>query len=98
MKATFIKNVYNKYDKNSYEKLYEYKGHEYFVTVYITGYPLGESLREQHKYNQARIDRSIKEFNQPKTQYTGETEKALNAYINWLNDEIMDEEFEKMFK
>lgn len=85
-KAKFISNSYDKYEKNMYYKHYKYREYEYIVTVYICGYPLGESLKEQHTYEQAKIDRMIEEENKPIEPYTGECEKALNAFFEWCDN------------
>lgn len=91
-KAKYIRTTKpGKYDKDVYAiKWFEYRGEEYFVEYKPFAYQaMGESPREQHEYEQSRIDRRIEqqEFNQEKTQYRGSCEKALNAFLDYLNDE-----------
>lgn len=53
-------------DRNGYavHLFYEYRGHEYMITDGHNGY--SETLAEQHKQEQERIDREIEETNKPK--------------------------------
>lgn len=58
MKAKFIGKVYDKYGK--YVDLeYEYTGYNYFVRSHFSGNAIGESLYQQHKEEQKRIDNLI---------------------------------------
>ena len=58
MKAKFIRKVYDRYGK--YVDLeYEYKGHTYFIRRHFSGNAMDESLYQQHKEEQKRIDNLI---------------------------------------
>ena len=58
MKAKFIGKVYDRYGK--YIDLeYEYKGHTYFIRNHFSGNAMDESLYQQHKEEQERIDNLI---------------------------------------
>ena len=58
MKAKFIGKVYDRYGK--YVDLeYEYKGHTYFIRNHFSGNAMDESLYQQHKKEQERIDNLI---------------------------------------
>ena len=45
-----------------------------------------ESLRDQHKREQARIDRELSENQKPIQPYTGEVEKALDELFEYWNN------------
>ena len=58
MKAKFIGKVYDRYGK--YVDLeYEYKGYTYFIRNHFFGNAMDESLYQQHKKEQERIDNLI---------------------------------------
>lgn len=65
-------------DKNGYSVhlIYEYRGYEYMIFAGNNGY--SESLREQHKYEQHRIDTIIAEKEkQAATEYDPEKDAWL---------------------
>ena len=69
MKAKFIGKVYDRYGK--YVDLeYEYKGHTYFIRNHFSGNAMDESLYQQHKKEQERIDNLINNKTSLKTANT----------------------------
>ena len=56
-KAKLIGRHHDKYDPYRTELFYEYRGVEYMVTCYNNG--CSESLREQHRREQERIDETL---------------------------------------
>lgn len=59
MNAVLIGKVKDKYNAYRTDLVYEYRGKTYVITAYDNGY--SESLRDQHKREQARIDRELSE-------------------------------------
>jgi hypothetical protein len=75
-KATFI-GSYNNPDGYTRDLFYTYRGHEYMITDYgWKGY--SESLAEQHKKEQDRIDEIIDEKDKKKNSSTSEEEFTLD--------------------
>lgn len=56
-KAKLIGRYQDRYNPYRTELFYEYRGVEYMVTCYNNGY--SESLREQHRREQKRIDEAL---------------------------------------
>ena len=69
MNAVLIGKVKDKYNAYRTDLVYEYRGKTYVITAYDNGY--SESLREQHKREQSRIDRELSENQKPIQPYTG---------------------------
>ena len=87
-KAKFIKAVYNNnpYDRHAWEHtdlLYEYRGHQYFVTKDNNGY-MGTPLWKQHQEEQRRIDEKIAHENDPVPEWKGQD--AWDAFCELLDD------------
>ena len=83
MKAKFIGKVYDRYGK--YVDLeYEYKGHTYFIRNNFSGNAMDESLYQQHKEEQERIDNLINNNNKTETKKEGsfDFEKIWNM-LGW---------------
>lgn len=79
-KAKFLGALRNKYDPYRVELMYEYRGRTYFVTDYRNG--CSETLAEQHREEQANIDRILAE-GEEHGEYTGEVEEALEMLFNY---------------
>ena len=85
-KAKFIgackKNPFDRHAWQWTDLCYEYRGHKYIITKYNNGY-MGESLAEQHRKEQANIDRMIEEANQPKPEwkYEGSADQAFDEFV-----------------
>ena len=64
---------------------YEYKGYEYTVTDHHNGF--SETLREQHEYEQNRIDDLIREENKPErtTTYEDTAEYGFDLFLEYVN-------------
>lgn len=89
MKAKFIRTIRNTnpVDRHAWEHtdlLYEYRGHEYIVTAHNNGY-WGDSLREQHQEEQAKIDAMIENKDKLIPEYTGEGEKGFELFWEYVN-------------
>lgn len=95
-KATFKCRVNDKYDKRYSDLFYEYRGHEYIVTVanswacssdYLPGGYM--SLYNQHKRAQelidAQIEREARGEEYKPAEYTGEAEKALDMFFAYID-------------
>ena len=83
MNAVLIGKFKDKYNAYRTDLLYEYRGKTYLITAYNNGY--SESLRDQHKREQARIDRELLENQKPLQPYTGEADKALEQFFEYLD-------------
>ena len=83
MNAVLIGKFKDKYNTYRTDLLYEYRGKTYLITAYDNGY--SESLRDQHKREQARIDRELLENQKPIQPYTGEADKALEQFFEYLD-------------
>ena len=83
MNAVLIGKFKDKYNAYRTDLLYEYRGKTYLITAYNNGY--SESLRDQHKREQARIDRELLENQKPIQPYTGEADKALEQFFEYLD-------------
>ena len=83
MNAVLIGKFKDKYNAYRTDLLYEYRGKTYLITAYDNGY--SESLRDQHKREQARIDRELLENQKPIQPYTGEADKALEQFFEYLD-------------
>ena len=83
MGAVLLGKVRDKYDKYRTDLLYEYRGKTYLITAYDNGY--SESLCSQHKREQARIDRELLENQKPIKPYTGEVDKALERFFEYID-------------
>ena len=86
MNAVLIGKFKDKYNAYRTDLLYEYRGKTYLITAYDNGY--SESLRDQHKREQARIDRELLENQKPIQPYTGEADKALEQFFEYLDTGI----------
>lgn len=63
---------------------YKYKGKEYMITDTHNGY--SETLAEQHKREQAKIDKQIEEDKKKPLvpePYNNEAEKAIEDFLKW---------------
>ena len=81
MKAKFIGKVYDRYGK--YIDLeYEYKGHTYFIRNHFSGNAMDESLYQQHKKEQERIDNLINNKTETKKEGSFDFEEILNM-LGW---------------
>lgn len=87
MKGKFVGKVNDKYGKYV-DLMYEYKGKSYFVRNHYVGNSMGESLSEQHKKEQKKIDELIAENKKSIELPSNEVENALS---DWLK--ILDAEF-----
>lgn len=83
MNAVLIGKFKDKYNAYRTDLLYEYRGKTYLITAYDNGY--SESLRDQHKREQARIDRELLENQKPIQPYTGQADKALEQFFEYLD-------------
>ena len=83
MNAVLIGKFKDKYNAYRTDLLYEYRGKTYLITAYDNGY--SESLRDQHKREQARIDRELLENQKPIQPYTGEADRALEQFFEYLD-------------
>lgn len=63
--------------------LYEYRGHEYFVTKHNNGY-MDKSLRQQHLEAQKEIDERISQENDPipEYRYEGSGQEGFDIFWN----------------
>lgn len=89
-KAIFIKAIYNNnpFDRHAWEHtdlLYEYKGYKYIVTKHNNGYS-GDTLWEQHKKEQARIDALIEHKNDPiiEWKYEGSAQEGFDIFWEYV--------------
>lgn len=81
MKAKFIGKVYDRYGK--YVDLeYEYKGHTYFIRNNFSGNAMDESLYQQHKKEQERIDNLINNKTETKKEGSFDFEEIWNM-LGW---------------
>lgn len=81
MKAKFIGKVYDRYGK--YIDLeYEYKGHTYFIRNHFFGNAMDESLSQQHKEEQKRIDNLISNKTEVKEEGSFDFEEIWNM-LGW---------------
>lgn len=80
MKAKYLYRVKDRYS-DSVSLFYEYRGHEYIVTDQHNG--CMDSLKDQHEYEQHRIDLTIEENAEPKTG----KEFDLDEVFAWLEEE-----------
>ena len=81
MKAKFIGKVYDKYGK--YVDLeYEYKCHTYFIRNHFSGNAMDESLYQQHKKEQERIDNLINNKTETKKEGSFDFEEIWNM-LGW---------------
>ena len=81
MKAKFIGKVYDRYGK--YVDLeYEYKGHTYFIRNHFPGNAMDESLYQQHKKEQERIDNLINNKTETKKEGSFNFEEIWNI-LGW---------------
>ena len=81
MKAKFIGKVYDRYGK--YIDLeYEYKGHTYFIRNHFSGNAMDESLYQQHKEEQERIDNLINNKTETKKEGSFNFEEIWNM-LGW---------------
>ena len=81
MKAKFIGKVYDRYGK--YIDLeYEYKGHTYFIRNHFSGNAMDESLYQQHKKEQERIDNLINNKTETKKEGSFNFEEIWNM-LGW---------------
>ena len=81
MKAKFIGKVYDRYGK--YVDLeYEYKGHTYFIRNHFSGNAMDESLSQQHKEEQKRIDNLISNKTEVKEEGSFDFEEIWNM-LGW---------------
>ena len=86
MRAKLIGKVKDKYDSLRTDLLYGYRGKTYMITAYNNGY--SESLAIQHQREQARIDRELMESQKPIQPYTGEVDKALDQFFEYVDTGI----------
>lgn len=90
-KAKFITAVKsrNPLDRHSWEHtdlIYEYRGHQYIVTAHNNGY-FGDTLKEQHRREQAAIDQRINEAeNHKEWQYEGSADQAFDESFEVLTN------------
>ena len=82
--AILIGKFKDKYNAYRTDLLYEYRGKTYLITAYDNGY--SESLKDQHKREQTRIDRELIESQKPIQPYNDEAEKAINKLIDMWNN------------
>ena len=81
MKAKFIGKVYDRCGK--YVDLeYEYKGHTYFIRNHFSGNAMDESLYQQHKKEQERIDNLINNKTETKKEGSFDFEEIWNM-LGW---------------
>ena len=80
MKAKYLYRVKDRYS-DSVSMAYEYRGHEYMVTDQHNG--CMDSLKDQHEYEQRRIDLAIEEA---ADQQTGKG-FDLDEVFTWLEEE-----------
>ena len=81
MKAKFIEKVYDRYGK--YVDLeYEYKGQTYFIRNHFSQNAMDESLYQQHKKEQERIDNLINNKTETKKEGSFDFEEIWNM-LGW---------------
>lgn len=83
-KAEYIGKVTDKYPTHgghAVNLFYRYRGHEYMVTDMHNGY--SETLAEQHKREQKKIDRIIEEQFNPSI-HTEPAEIGLNMFFDYV--------------
>ena len=64
-KATFVRAIYDKYDRKRVDLVYDYRGYHYIVSknVYLTEWE--NKCSDQHKEEQAKIDAKIANKDNP---------------------------------
>ena len=78
--AKLIGYHYPRYKNENKTGTYRYRGREYIVEFYPSyREPVGESVSEQHRREQARIDREIEEPESHEIVYERSADKALDA-------------------
>lgn len=83
-KAEYIGKSRDKYSNHggyAVYLFYKYRGREYMITDTHNGY--SETLAEQHKREQERIDREIKEENKPQKEYKYEDTAEYGFKLFW---------------
>ena len=91
-KATYKGSFSNKYDLRYYTQIWEYRGHEYNVTVPTgwdcsTDFLYGDMRQsEQHRRNQEAIDRQIAEGETPVKPATNQAQEGLDLFFSLLGD------------
>lgn len=86
MRAKLIGKVKDKYNVLRTDLVYEYRGKTYVITAYDNGY--SESLAIQHQREQTRVDRELMENQKPIQPYTGEVDKALDQFFEYVDTGI----------
>lgn len=87
-KAKLVSRIKDKYNAYRTDLIYEYRGKTYLITAYDNGYE--ETLRDQHKKEQARIDDEL-DNPQPIKPYTGDADKAFNKFFEYLETGIWED-------
>lgn len=91
-KAVFVKVLRNTdpFDRHAWEHLdllYTYRGHEYIVTKHNNG--CMDSLKGQHEFEQARIDRIIENENKPAGTYETSGQAGFDLFWNSMEEDIV---------
>ena len=81
MKATYLGKTKDKYG-DEVHLFYSYKGKEYMITDPHNGQ--SESLAQQHRREQARIDRELSETENHKP-YVNDVDKAIDMLLEYWN-------------
>jgi len=70
-------------DRNGYavHLFYEYRGHEYMITDEHNG--CSETMAEQHRWEQERIDKLIEEQNKPREAFDYEKSAQCGFDLFW---------------
>ena len=92
-RARFVREIKNRnpLDRHAWEHtdlVYEYRGREYIVTRHNNGYAF-DTLKNQHKAEQARIDYEIEHENDgPKPyKYEGSAQEGFDLFFEYVNGE-----------
>ncbi len=93
-KAVYKGSVSNKYDKRYYTQVWEYRGHDYTITV-PTGWECSTDYiysdmrqAEQHRREQEAIDRTIESVNEPVKPATNQAQEGLDLFFAYVDGEL----------
>lgn len=87
-KATFVRAIYDKYDRKRVDLVYDYRGYHYIVSknVYLTEWE--NKCSDQHKEEQAKIDAKIaNKDKKPVTIKRNDADEAMDMLFRFWNGE-----------
>lgn len=87
-KATFVKAIYDKYDRKRVDLVYDYRGYHYIVSknMYLTEWE--NKCSDQHKEEQAKIDAKIaNKDKKPVTVKRNSADEAIDMLFRFWNGE-----------